>query len=332
MTYSRANFESEFAAIRVRDMRQWLGRCADTPVFALVNAARCDAQALATLCRDSGLEMLSLFDNTPEEDHASTGPQLIALPPNSSADLLDALALQCAVNDALSLIASPQPVYRLVAHLQSWLNGVLEDQTDVLVRYFDPRIGFDLIGLLPAAERHAFLEPFRFWASWNAGFSPIVMTGSAMRSATARTQPLPISKDVAIALGRINTPDLILGLITEEDLEDGELDSIAPALQRHIAQRQLAQVQAAGLSAWADQRFWVGMGLRINPMLGDVETGRRWLARAKQDKLTLSTLLINEPEELWERAKARAPQSLNELAQNFLTALKAQPPGPAMTP
>ncbi len=332
MNYSRATFESEFAAIRNGDMRQWLSKCVGTPVFALVNVARCDAPALATLCQDFGLEMLSLFDNTPEEDHASTGPHLIAMPQHCSAELLDGLALQCAVKDALSLIASFQPVYRLVAHLQSWFNGVLDGKTDVLVRYFDPRIGFDLMALLPAVERHAFLEPLQFWAGWKADFSPIVMPGSATRAAAARAQPLPISKEMAMALGHINTADLILGLITEEDLDGGELDPIAPALQRHIAQRQLAQVHAVGLSAWADQRFWVGMGLRINAMLGDVETGRAWLSKAKQDRVPLSTLLIHEPEELWARAKARAPQALGEVAQKFLTSLKAQPRGLAMTP
>lgn len=324
MSYNRASFETAFAAIRVRDMRRWLDAFADTPVFALVNVARCDPQALATLCQKANLEMISLFANTPEEDHASTGPHLIALPKSHSAELLNALAVQCAVNDALTLIACTQPVFRLVEHLQSWLNGTLEGGTEVLIRYFDPRIGFDFMGLLPDAERRAFLKPMRFWAGWNASFSPIVMPGSANPTAAPRAQTLPISKDMAIALGHVNTADLILGLITEEDLEDGELDHIAPALQRHIAQRQLAQLRAAGLQDWADQRFWVGMGLRINPMLGDVATGRAWLSKAKQENTPLPSLLIDQPEDLWERAKAHAPQSLGEVAQKFLASLNPQ--------
>lgn len=332
MNYSRAAFEQELAAIRLGDIRRWLGQRGNLPVYALVNFALCKPEAVVDLCQAHGLELFGLFENTPEEEHAAIGPQLIALTHAPDPKWLETLAQQCAASDALSFIVSPQPMFQLVEHLQSWFDGVLEDESGVLVRYFDSRIGFELIGLLAPEERNAFLAPMRFWAGWNGTFAPTVMQGQARRTAPPRALPLPIDKALRQSIAHISLANLLLGLITEEDVEDGELDHIAPLLQRHIAQRQLAQLQAAGLQDWADQRFWVGMGLRINPMLGDVETGRAWLFKAKQEETTLPSLLVDQPEELWERAKARAPQSLSEVAQKLLASLNAQPQKLAMTP
>lgn len=259
-------FTTALHQARQRQIGQWLAPAsAGAPApglptrrhYALVSAGQCHAVDPASLLEAHGLDHEQLFLQTPEADMADAGPWLIALPPARDASLLSALSAQ-ACDDALTLLASPIKLAPLAAHLRSFLHARLEggdEDVPVLLRYFDPRIGFDAVEHWPAEARRAFLQPMTWWAGWDAQGQARRLSGPGRTAPMRHTQPMRLSRAWSDALATIGAPQLAAALLAEELEETRHPDAhwmarMHPLLQRGIAREAMDFATGAGLVTW----------------------------------------------------------------------------------
>lgn len=233
------------------------GDQADLRHYALVSAGQCTRWSAADMVATHTLEHERLFIQTPEADMAEIGPWLIELPRAVGPALLDALAQQ-ASEEALTLIASPLRLAALGAHLRSFMYGTLEPDVDVLLRYFDPRIGFDAVEHWPAPAKQAFLRPLAWWAGWDARGQQRKLKGSASVHGTPLGERQRLPPQWSEAIGTLSEPHLMAVLLAEElDAQEDPaaewLGQIHPLVQRQIVRDALTFAEQAGLAGWDDR-------------------------------------------------------------------------------
>jgi hypothetical protein len=237
---------------------------------ALVSVGQCDEGAVAAMVGTHGLAYEQLFMQTPEADMAHIGPWLVELPLDPSDALLHALA-RMAATEAVSFLGSAMRPPKLAEHLRRFMSGVLPDGSSVLLRYFDPRIGFDMLTHWTGDVRQRFLAPLAWWAGWDAGFQPRRFQG-------ASSAPASSSGDAAIeldaewlqAIDAIGEPQLTVALLAEELAETDsqasrELSALHPWLCRQIARDALAFARSAGCDGWEDRMLACRLALLTHP-------------------------------------------------------------------
>lgn len=311
---------------------------------ALVNAGQCgvveeDKQEdgwVARLVARHQLDATPLFLHTPEAAAAGVGPWLVELP--STRDAADAapwlhdLARGAGAVHALSLVASPLRSITLAAHLRSWLDAVIppdpalgdDEAVGAVLRWFDPRIGFDMVTRWPDDLRQDFLSAFT-WAGWNAEFHPHGLRCSkpyAPRSA-ARTEPMQLGKDLLLAMAPLNRADALLAHVHER-FGSPVFQHIAPALQRWISLDQLQAVQRLGLSDFEDWITLLQQSLSLHPELPQLPGFAKNWGDARAAGRTLAHVLEAQPAEWWQQQQNAAPRIWAQRAHRFLEPLQAR--------
>lgn len=289
-----ARFEREVGAALVRDERRTTCR---SRRHALVDAGRGEADWLAGLRDTHHLEGIALFDHTPESMHREIGPWLLPLPEDERrVPVVAELASVAGSRHALSFIDSQLSAERLADHLRPWMSGVLDDGTEVLLRFYDPRVGPDMLAALPAAYPARFMAPLDHWLSWDERYArrlvEIVTPHESLNSSATR---LPIVLDPGLRehFARLNTADVLLDAIREErDLDTDRLDRLPYGLQRAIAKHFMAVAERCGIRSWSDLHFWVGLGLCIHPDLADREEWQTLLRRCARENLRVGDEVV----------------------------------------
>ncbi|PBI95018.1 hypothetical protein BKP43_08180 [Variovorax boronicumulans] len=337
-------FNKEVAQTLVHDMGVLLACSASMPRYALVELGQCEMagrEAIALAVQVHGLEMKRLFEGTPESELADQGPWLIRFPVQPSGTLLETLALHAGVHHALSMVASPLALGDLANHMRSWLEGLIppdpmiegDESCGAVLRWFDPRIGLDMPGCWPAADRQQFMQAFCWWAAWRADFSPRLMQGPSFNRAAPRAEPLPLDQTLLLALDQLNTAETMLASVRENDIEPGELDHMAPALQHCLAHQLRDDARHLGLDDWADQYMLLAMGLRLHPDIADAQALQPILAAAATGERGLGAAIADIDNTVWQDLVEEAPQVLalhshallEPLRQRRLAAVSAHP-------
>lgn len=225
-----------------------------THCYMLVSAGQCDEGAIASLVAAHGLSFERLFMQTPEAEMADIGPWLVEIPASPSEPLRRSLA-QHAATQALTLLCSPMRLPRLCEHLRGFLSGTLPDGSPVLLRYFDPRVGFDMLAHWPAPVQRQFMQPLAWWTGWDGDARLRHVKGNADRDSAPRHDPIELSPDWVQAMDKAGEAQLVVALMAEEletssPAEAELLGRIHPLLRRQIAQAALAFTRRASLAGW----------------------------------------------------------------------------------
>lgn len=332
-----AAFDAEVARTLAHDMGVLLAAAAGMPCYALVELGQCpridDRSAIALCVLNHGLEVARLFDGTPEAELADQGPWLIELSTQKPGEVLkvvEVLASHAGAHHALSLMVSPLPLRALADHLRSWLEGLIppdaqlqgDEAMGAVLRWFDPRIGLDVPSCWPDEDRMQFVRAFRWWAAWQPDFSPRLMRGGMHNRAAPRIGPLPLDAPLMLALDKLNTPENMLAFVRENDIEPGELDRIAPSLQRWLAHRLLDDARRLGLTDWADRYMLLSMGLRLHPDIAEVEALHPVFAAAAEGREALGAAVVGIDPDRWTDLAEQAPQALALHSHTLLAALR----------
>ena len=222
--------------------------------YALVSAGQCKEGAIAEMVAMHALPHERLFIRTPEAEFADIGPWLVCLPAQPGESLLHDLAHQAAQH-ALTVLSSPLHLFKLGEHLRRFMYGTAIDETPVLLRYFDPRIGFDVVANWQPDIRRNFMQPLGWWAGWSGFFEPQHLSGKAIVDALPSPVRILLTDQWSDAIDAVGEAHLTAALLAEE-LEDTapataeQLAQIHPLLQRHIAQDALNFVDQAQLTGW----------------------------------------------------------------------------------
>ncbi|WP_194274043.1 DUF4123 domain-containing protein [Variovorax paradoxus] len=344
--YEREAFEDEISQTIAQDIGTFvrLSRQSGQRGHALVNAGQCGVVDenrqedgwIARLVARYQLDATPLFLHTPEAAAAGVGPWLVELP--SMAEAADAspwlhdLARGAGAVHALSLVASPLRPVTLAAHLRSWLDAVIppdpalddDEAVGAVLRWFDPRIGFDMVIRWPDDVRQDFLSAFT-WAGWNAEFHPHGLRCSkpfAPRSA-ARTAPLRLDKDLLLAMAPLNRADALLAHVHDR-FGSPVFQHIAPALQRWIALDQLQAVQRLGLNDFENWITLLHQSLSLHPELPQLPgLAKNWVDTRAAGR-TLAHVLEAQPAEWWQQQQNAAPRTWAQWASRFLAPLQAR--------
>lgn len=339
--YERTNFEYQLAQTLAHDMSVFVEMSckAQLRCYALVNVGQCgevpedrqqDSQ-IAHVVRDHGLNIEALFRHTPEAALAGIGPWLIELPASLLANAqtggaLYDLALHAGTVQALSLVASPLRPAVLAAHFRSWLHGlILPDPTIAhdesmggVIRWFDPRTGFDIVSCWPEAEQRNFMSAFT-WAGWSATFEPQGRRCSAFPvfRSVERTEPLLLNKELLLALAPLNYADELLADVLEQ-AETKTFVSIAPALQRWVAIQQVNAAQQLGITDRASRLTLLHHALSLHPDLSRLPGLQERLDREAASGRVLSHVLDARPPAWWQEHRNAAPAIWAQWAHHFL--------------
>lgn len=344
--YEREAFEQDIAQTLAHDMNAFarLSHRAGQRCHALVSAGQCGAvdehrqedSWTARLVAQGQLDATPLFLHTPEAAAAGVGPWLIELPaPREGAApsrLLHDLAHGAGAVHALSLMASPLRPTALAAHLRSWLDGLIpadpaiadDEAVGAVVRWFDPRIGFDMVALWPEADRRDFLRAFT-WAGWDVRFHPRGLPCSKPHAPASaeRVAPMLLHKELLLSMVPLNQADELLA----EVLEAGEAQAfahIAPALLRWIALDQVQAAQRLGIADRDARLTLLHHSLSLHPGLPRVPGLQEWLAEAAGQGRTLAHVLDARPPGWWQRQRNAAPHAWAQWAHQFLVPLQAR--------
>lgn len=225
--------------------------------YALVSAGQCEEGFVADMVAAHALSCERLLMETPEAELADIGPWLVALPESPEASLLHELASH-AGKQALTVLSSPVRLPRLGEHLRSFMYGSTTDGTPVLLRYFDPRIGFDVVAHWGADIRQKFMAPLAWWAGWNGLFEPQSFTGPARGETSPMDARIALTPQWDRAIDAVGEAHFMAALLAEELEETAphaaeELSEIHPLIRRCIASDALAFARQAQWSGWDDR-------------------------------------------------------------------------------
>jgi hypothetical protein len=316
-------FLSAVAGILSRDLADWWGGQETTSRYVLIDGALCPEGWIEAWCRERQLDAEPLFLRMPEAESHALGPYFVEIPRTAlgaSHPLVRSLAEGPGVWQALTVMASPVPIMKLHAHLRGFLDGVLEDETNVLLRWYDARVGIPLLNLLPEAARAAFLQPFAYWKSWDWHYRPAGIAGPEKPGLPEFVTPAPIDEALLKALGGLNVvQNLIAHLEEENPVPEIPPLPMCPALKHHIAERELQQAWDLGLAkSFRNQRAVVWFALHIHP-----DVWRHAYMRESAQKRFARRGVMNWLYE--ERAsRPQGERALREQARVFLEALETE--------
>ncbi|CAN7621240.1 DUF4123 domain-containing protein [Pseudoduganella sp. LjRoot289] len=129
-------------------------------LYALVDGAQYRSQLGETLAGQDGFH--SLFAGTPDAALAHAGPWLIDAE-RVGGKLVDTLAVLEQAAPAVTWLIAPQDLAGLAQLLQLKLDTELPDGRTALLRFWDPRVLFNLAELLEPGQRVTFFAHIHEW-------------------------------------------------------------------------------------------------------------------------------------------------------------------------
>ncbi len=349
--YDRQSFERDIEQTLVSDMAAFarLAQRSGMHCHALVDAAACgpleeqrpDEGAIARLAARHPVEATPLFLLTPEADIAGAGPWLIELPVSDDGEaapvLLSDLARVAGLPHALSLMASPLRSTTLAIHLRGWFDGRIpadptiadDEDADAVLRWYDPRVGFDMVALWSEADRDAFLSAFT-WAGWDAAFTPRGLRCTRPRDprASPRSQPMTLGTDLLRAMGALSQADDLLA-DAQGNAQADAFDAVAPALRRWVAIDQWQQARHLGLESRESCMALLHTALTLHPGVSRLEGLREHLAQGASGGHTLEHLLATRSVDWWAEHRRAAPDVWARWAHHYLEPLRERRMAPA---
>jgi hypothetical protein len=316
-------FISAVARILGRDLAAWWEKTEASSRYVLIDGALCPEGWIEAWRHEHGLDAEPLFLRMPEAVSYLKGPYLVEVPRTAmgaSHPLVRSLAEGPGVWQTLTIMASPIPIMKLHAHLRRFLNGVLEDGTSALLRWYDARVGIPLLKTLPKATRAAFMLPFAYWKSWDWHYRPVEIAGPSKQGLPEFSTPVPIDEALLRALSKLNTiQDLIAGLEEEDPVPEVSPLPICPALRHYIVEREFQRAWDLGLaSRFRDQLAVIWFALHVHPDVWRHAYMRKEAQRRFADRGTMNWLYD-------ERAlRAQGEWALAGLANGFLEGLEAE--------
>lgn len=343
--YERVAFEQEIARTLSHDLAVFADLCRQNEqrCYALVSTGQCEEikqdrqydSRMARLVQRHALEVEALFQHTAEAALASIGPWLIELPLSSQGaavapELLHELALEAGVVHALSMVSSPLRSLTLANHLRSWMRGLIlpdpslvgDEAVGAVLRWFDPRIGFDMVSLWPESEQRDFMRAFT-WAGWDARFEPRGMRCSRPRAPASaeRTEPLPLDMPLLQAIAPLSRADELLDDVRQQ-AEAKAFDHIAPALQRWVAIDQLSAIQRLAIDDHDSKITLLHHALSLHPGLSRLSGLEERLAEEARSGGVLAHVLDAQPQQWWQEQRQVAAGVWAQWAYHFLMPLQ----------
>lgn len=285
--------------------------------YALVDAAQVPDMRGPAFDAE-GLDYISLFTLTREHAIAKYGPLLIPLSPHAGPKSPSVARIVRAMRHGwtVSWLTSPLELEALAEHLAGHLNGTLPDGSDVLVRYYDPRLLPVFLDQLDKTTSAALLAPIGHWAWWDRQLGFVLRQGGGQAASPGITDTA-ITPETQQAMADAALVDLIGSMVLAECGED-EFGDWLPHTFYKALRGQVARAHALGLTDMADVQLFVSLALRIHPeFFSLLPVFAREHQRIRAGDIDMPSLVLAVDDGDWDRLGASGRPALEHLRRTI---------------
>jgi hypothetical protein len=260
----------------------------DSFLYGLIDHA--GLPGLSASLTESGAQWISLFESQ-DPDILSVAPLLVRIGTGQDG-IRQRRVVRWVVEhgtyaSCIVLMASPLPPQRLAARLAARLEGLLPENMDILLRYFDPRVFEQLMVVLSAEQKQAFLSVAEHW--WFVDRrGQLQEVASKFARADNFVAPLELSTVQEAGLIDASEPDQVAQLLQSGAPNDYQTLRLG---ERHdFILRHIAAARGLGIHATHELSLYCALALfygdqfatqkKWEPVLQDVREKKVSLAEA----------------------------------------------------
>lgn len=218
------------------------------------------------------------------KDAADVGPLLFEL---SIADFNSAqpatLFDETTGQMAGSFIFSHADTNQLVQRLTALINIKLADDTEMIMRYFDPRVLPFWLNILTPDYHHYLSEVIGQWLYLGNDWQPqIALFEPTIAPINAPKFPMQISFEQEQSLMQACTPHTMIARLRVEDA--AALSTIPVAQQYAFLQEQITRAETHGVTGQSDVESYCGMAIELGSNFDEDQTIKTALVEIKNGK------------------------------------------------
>lgn len=251
----------------------------------------------------------SLFEGTPEEHLVEVAPLLISTPRDDER-LISWLTQLEQASPSVSWIGSPYALPVLAPMLSRRLKCEINDDQQVVLRFYDPRILLGLPSTLTAQQKRYFFAPVSSWIAWEPRRMEryAISIEPATAADISRFAFVPISltlpqRDQLMYFDKENLYDSIIQHWRDTCPDD--IAGIKPNMLREIAITAVARANSFGITDASAQHLFAGLMMTVSPSFDDNATVKSYLTDEDTPSADRLSKMINAlPSEVWEQITA----------------------------
>jgi len=246
----------------------------DGPVdntYALIDCAAHDDAFAQLAAQFPGARWQSLFSGTPEAHLQSAAPLLIELDPGAAdKSIFTWLIEKERARPSVTWIKSRFALSALALVLTRRLQCRINDDEDVVLRFYDPRILLGLSSALTAAQKKFFFAPVTSWTAWEPrrevyfGIDPEPATPAEI--AAFSVVPISLDQRQRDQLMYYDKEALYESIIAHWETNSPEaIEGLDTATLREVAIAAVARCAGYGIQGADDQHLFAGLMMRVSP-------------------------------------------------------------------
>jgi hypothetical protein len=272
------------------------GASAGLHLYALIDHG--GMPGLVKQLTSTGQAWVSLFQRSREEGAITVAPILLTLesnPENKTKNkTLNWISERSAFSSSLLLLVSPLSLEDLARRLAKRLDAQLPDNMDVMLRYFDTRIFAELMTVLDAQQKAAFLSPAQQW--WYVDRRGVLQTIDSMfTNNDAFNSPLKLTTQQQNTLIENSEPDQIAELLFNNI--PNEFEQLPPKNRFDFIQKHRQAAEALNINSTHEKSFYCAIALIQGEDFASQPAWQNGLAQVKSGLITLQKLAQKIEEE-----------------------------------
>jgi len=243
---------------------------------------------LAARLTESGAQWVSLFDSQ-DPDILSVAPLLVRIDTGQNG-IAQRRVVRWAVEhgtyaSCLLLMASPLALHQLAPRLMARLEAVLPENMDILLRFHDPRVFEQLMMVLSAAQKQAFLGAAHHW--WFVDRRGQLQDVAAkFDQKDAFLAPLTLSGMQESALLDASEPDQVAQLLQSGAPNDYQ--TLRPAERYDFIVRHMASARGFGVQATHELSLYCLLALLYGEQFASQKNWQAALQDVHEKKMSLT--------------------------------------------
>lgn len=255
---------------------------------------------------------ICLFSLTKEHNIAEYGPILIPIDRKLDNTTVAALVRAMRFGWTVSWLSSLLSLNQLAIHLAGHLNGSFTDGSEVLIRYYDPRLLPAFINECELLSTRSLMYPICHWLSWNREMSLVVYDGGHGEKSPG-VNVTNISKEVRLAMSVATFDDFVHAQILN-DAGGDDFFNWLPHMVNYAVATQVKKARSYGLVLLPDIQLYVSLALTVHPQFFDlIPFFSKNLDYLKRNQVDIATLALAVDDRDWEKLGASGKAEIEKI-------------------
>ena len=237
-------------------------------LFALLDGALLGKMPLDVRRRWPARRASSLLPSGAADTAVAVGPLLFEVQVDQLGRSLVESLVDMATGELIgSILVGSHNAAEVVENLRQFVDVRLDDGTEMVMRFYDPRIlPFWLEGLPDEYARHlgAALSQWLYWgADWELRVSEFASAAPQATSSPTVAFPVRLSAEREAQLVDASVPHLMMSRLRSEDPD--ALSKLPHAVRYGFLRQQLDRAKAHGLNGMSDLETYCGLAVTLGP-------------------------------------------------------------------